>query len=385
MHLSQMAHRCPESIFKGKATLAAYRWHINERGVANVVESTPDSSVEGLLYLVSPKDERALDRSEGVASGLYQKHLLNVTFEPHEQYSDFKTSPLSQMLAQLDLSGAQASNRNSQYGSTNIHESSADGPMNPRDEWSWQQPPYRAHQIRVLVYVSENYVTDGTIREEYISRMQSAISDAKALGVSVSFIDKFIVPCLNPSDVRQPTPKESPEIGETPEQSQVHEAKPPTPEQTEVDLHRLRQDNRQLRSDSNVSFPTQLLDEMADMSAGSTGSTGSTGSQLMVYLVLKQAISAGSPRLSIEAAAHDLELANELAMRHFRDHCSQDPVLKVELIGCLTRSEVWNAHSRDLEWELDENHCLHLGVDVPENGSQVNVWVYAQVVSESIQ
>src|SRR6478609_7450773 len=64
LHLAQMAHRCPGSVFKGKAILDSYRWQINERGVANVVESGSDHSVEGLLYMIGPKDERTLDRSE---------------------------------------------------------------------------------------------------------------------------------------------------------------------------------------------------------------------------------------------------------------------------------------------------------------------------------
>ncbi len=37
LHISQLAERCPSSIFIGKAVLDGFKWHINERGVANVV------------------------------------------------------------------------------------------------------------------------------------------------------------------------------------------------------------------------------------------------------------------------------------------------------------------------------------------------------------
>jgi len=81
LHLSQMAKRCPSSIFIGKATLRGYRWQINQRGVANVVESKHDV-VEGLLFSVSHGDERSLDRSEGVSKGFYERCHLKVDFEP---------------------------------------------------------------------------------------------------------------------------------------------------------------------------------------------------------------------------------------------------------------------------------------------------------------
>lgn len=94
----QMARRCPDSIFLGKATLPGYRWQANERGVANaVMDPDPDpdpevvvkgreeeepAAVEGLLYALSLDDEIRLDRYEGVAKGRYDKFAMRVCFEP---------------------------------------------------------------------------------------------------------------------------------------------------------------------------------------------------------------------------------------------------------------------------------------------------------------
>lgn len=58
----------------------------------------------------------------------------------------------------------------------------------------------------MLVYVSQNYTADGEIREEYIARMEKATSDAVALGVSKAFVDRVIVPYLEPRS----TPPEPP-------------------------------------------------------------------------------------------------------------------------------------------------------------------------------
>lgn len=104
----QMARRCPDSIFLGKATLPGYRWQVNERGVPNVVRAPAPAPreerkgrrgrrrdrgdgdgdgdegavVEGLIYAISPDDEHKLDQYEGVARERYEKHEWRIDFEP---------------------------------------------------------------------------------------------------------------------------------------------------------------------------------------------------------------------------------------------------------------------------------------------------------------
>ncbi|CZS79501.1 unnamed protein product [Fusarium graminearum] len=171
MSVAQMAQRCPGSVFKGPAILDSFRWHINERGVANVLKSDDNHSVEGLLYTVTPKDESTLDRNEGVSKGFYHKHLAMVSVQPHGQYTDFKTARLALLLKQ----------RRQEIGDSSNDRTSR------RSLWT---------KVPALVYVSEDYVRDGPIRDEYIPRMQNAVNDAVCLGVSKPFVNKSIAPFL---------------------------------------------------------------------------------------------------------------------------------------------------------------------------------------------
>lgn len=169
LHLVQMASRCPDSKFVGKSVLPGYRWQINQRGVANVVQS-PDNSVEGLLYQISASDTISLDHSEGVAQRCYEKVQLEVDFEPHPKYHDLLTSEVAGF-----LDGGDTTKENQLSG-----ESTAVGE--------------RCLQMKkkALVYVSLNFIEDGEIREEYIIRMHNAVRHAKMLGVSAEFIEKYV-------------------------------------------------------------------------------------------------------------------------------------------------------------------------------------------------
>lgn len=80
LQLKQMAKRCPDSQFQGRARLHNFRWQINDRGFANVIPD-PNACVEGLVYLLSAEDEERLDRSEGVPTA-YQKKWTEVEFFP---------------------------------------------------------------------------------------------------------------------------------------------------------------------------------------------------------------------------------------------------------------------------------------------------------------
>ena len=77
MDEAQMAFRCPESELAGSATLTGYKFLINERGVASIVDEA-GHSVTGLLWRISRADEKRLDSFEGVASGHYAKRVASV-------------------------------------------------------------------------------------------------------------------------------------------------------------------------------------------------------------------------------------------------------------------------------------------------------------------
>ena len=73
----QMASRCPGSQLAGRAQLLAYSFLINERGVASVAPAH-NCVTQGLLWTVTPADEKALDQFEGVAGGFYVKKVVAV-------------------------------------------------------------------------------------------------------------------------------------------------------------------------------------------------------------------------------------------------------------------------------------------------------------------
>lgn len=79
-----MSLRCPSSLYLGLGRLPGYRWIINSRGYANVVSSAEaGAEVYGLVYNLTPDDERGLDRNEGVPFA-YTKEMLPVKFWPSE-------------------------------------------------------------------------------------------------------------------------------------------------------------------------------------------------------------------------------------------------------------------------------------------------------------
>lgn len=73
----QMASRCPDSWSSSAAELPGWRFLINERGVATIVEDDV-ASVFGATWHLGPGDLVALDRFEGVAEGRYNRTVLRV-------------------------------------------------------------------------------------------------------------------------------------------------------------------------------------------------------------------------------------------------------------------------------------------------------------------
>lgn len=72
MDRSAMGLRCPASSWIGPARLARHRFVIMREGYASVVRD-PRREVWGVLWNLALADIPALDRYEGVASGLYAK------------------------------------------------------------------------------------------------------------------------------------------------------------------------------------------------------------------------------------------------------------------------------------------------------------------------
>lgn len=133
---AQMLQRCPYSTPIGLGHLKGWRWIINERGFANIVqlpiaesaapEDQEEEGVYGLVYLLPPEDEARLDVHEGVPWA-YEKFQLQLQWT-------------------RDESGRAISE--------------AEG------------------TITALVYVDAERTAEATPREEYVGRMERGIADA---------------------------------------------------------------------------------------------------------------------------------------------------------------------------------------------------------------
>ncbi|KAI1196064.1 hypothetical protein F5X97DRAFT_224437 [Nemania serpens] len=427
LHVTQMANRCPASIFKGKGVLSGYRWQINERGVANVVKSSGDS-VEGLIYLVNRKDEKSLDRSEGVSRGFYQKQLLSVAFEPNKNFMDCQSFEVAQLIVQSD--------------------ESSPGYAKTREDRNSNK------NIKALVYISENYTSDGIIRKEYIQRIQNAMVDAEILGVSRSFFSKYVIPFLDERNQIAPPPNHAEGGGKTlgsrgndgstragakrPKVSENHEGEryegqrhegqrqegqkregqkqegqkqegqkqegqkqegqkqegqrqegqisgKPRPQFSEgntdsldlVDFTKLERANRDPHADSGLKFPTDMLDAIR-----STRSKAAPEFKMTYVVVACEEVADSAPFFSILATSGDLELANELAIKHFRDACSRPSRgITAETRRLWAKSVGAGNQSGAFNWKLDKDACIQLDTTMPMSDRRITVRVDAKRLS----
>ena len=76
----QMLARCPGARSAGRATLAGWRFHITTRGTANIVRAS-GAIVHGVLWRVTPRHLRDLDRWEGVGLRVYRRRWVQLAAE----------------------------------------------------------------------------------------------------------------------------------------------------------------------------------------------------------------------------------------------------------------------------------------------------------------
>lgn len=162
-----MRIRCPTSQYLGIARLKNYRWIINDRGYANVVEigeeqrarvvvraddtdnravvegeegkGQYDEVVFGLVYSLKKEDERRLDKNEGVPIAYTKESLC----------CDFWSSPTG---GWVDVSEPPTSTKN------------------------------------MLVYIDRVRITPDKPRKEYVYRMNQGIADAVKMGVPKEYV-----------------------------------------------------------------------------------------------------------------------------------------------------------------------------------------------------
>ncbi|KAG9026309.1 hypothetical protein FRB95_009006 [Tulasnella sp. JGI-2019a] len=154
--LQQMQLRCPDSTYLGIGRLPSYRWMVNRRGYANVVQmeassasssssSENDHEVYGLVFSLTPSDEARLDINEGVPYA-YDKEMLRVRFWP--SWSS--------------------------------------------DVWVDVADMGRSYEREMLVYVNRETVEDAKPKNEYIYRMNLGIKDAVKLGVPKDYVKQVM-------------------------------------------------------------------------------------------------------------------------------------------------------------------------------------------------
>ncbi|KAK4085008.1 hypothetical protein Purlil1_10043 [Purpureocillium lilacinum] len=169
LHIKQMKRRCPNSRYIGHARLANHRWQINERGYANVV-AADGRWVDGLVYEIDEKDEAKLDINEGVAKSAYEKRYMPVLL--HRAHGALYRRPVSWI---VDKGGPAAVRRQAK---------APERAPGPAQHW----------ENGVLVYISFNHVQDSAPKEEYVSRINLGLRDARALGMA----DDYIRNCIRP-------------------------------------------------------------------------------------------------------------------------------------------------------------------------------------------
>jgi len=148
----QMHSRCPSSKYLGIARLNGYRWIINKRGYANVVETESekkddahsyDDEVWGLVYSLEQEDEDKLDGNEGVPIS-YTKEDLTVDYWPAKE----------------------------------------DGSAPDTEE--------KPAEIEMLVYINRELTKPHEPKEEYIYRMNMGIKDALKEGMPQGYVDQVM-------------------------------------------------------------------------------------------------------------------------------------------------------------------------------------------------
>ncbi|KAF2834145.1 hypothetical protein M501DRAFT_903489, partial [Patellaria atrata CBS 101060] len=166
LSFSQMARRCPQSRFIGRARLRNHRFQINERGFANVV-ADPTAYVDGVCYRLVGSDEGLLDLAEGVPTA-YQKVDVEIEL--------FQAPP---SLLGRDVANIVRYRRHRQ-------------PSVLQDSESWP----RGTPATALVYLSNKYTSPGMPWDEYILRMEEGLREALRIGISKAYVDRDVRPWL---------------------------------------------------------------------------------------------------------------------------------------------------------------------------------------------
>ncbi|KAI1750350.1 hypothetical protein F4782DRAFT_510037 [Xylaria castorea] len=163
--LEQMAKRCPDSVYVGRAVLPDHCWFINRRGAASIAPRS-GSTVHGLVYEITANDETYLDRSERIHNEAYIKTYRRVNL--------YEVSDAMQMTTRLLVKDG--------------------GPEQViRIARHLSIPTGGRHDTAdVLVYLSQGFVINGQACDYFIDQMNRGISDAISLGVPPAYFSHVV-------------------------------------------------------------------------------------------------------------------------------------------------------------------------------------------------
>lgn len=146
MGRGQIASRCPQSKFVDTGRLKSFRWHINNRGYANLLDSDSDE-VLGLVHVLSDSDLARLDQHEGVTQGIYQRVEVSVLLE----------APRSIVLGRA--------------------RATEDDQVAPRQQVGHSEAG-EERMLQCWAYLDRNNVEDGPPVDEYVDRINTGVLDA---------------------------------------------------------------------------------------------------------------------------------------------------------------------------------------------------------------
>lgn len=151
-----------------------------------------------------------------------------------------------------------------------------------------------------------------------------------------------------------------------------------------IDIDALKQANRSPRGASGLSFPAELLSAIT-----ATRSKSEHGTIYLVRIEEQDGAatntststnttnsSSSSAHSRIAETTADLELANELAIQHFRDACiaAFPEIVARGFEGC-AKADSAGAWPCMFDWELSQDAHVRLGAAVPELRRQITIQV----------
>ncbi|PVH94888.1 hypothetical protein DM02DRAFT_601767 [Periconia macrospinosa] len=180
---TQMKLRCTSTPDRSSRPLAiarlpGWRWYIDQRGCANISKTnTENDEVWGTIYDMSVEDEKTLDAYEGVD--------WSAPLATEDGLGTNVVRPTEQGIGR----------HNKVYVKVEV--------VHWRDE-SWRERLWQNDkQFMALAYPDEYRKEPGMIRPNYIGRMNRAIQEAVALGLSQEWIAKVVRPSV-PEGIEAP-------------------------------------------------------------------------------------------------------------------------------------------------------------------------------------